>query len=186
VLRPRLTMGDAHLLTLLTGVAVAEAIEAQIRVPVHLKWPNDLIVDNRKGGGILLEVSGEYNRVDWVVIGVGINVNTEFAELPAALRRTATSLKVAGGQFVDRSTLLARILVTLEHHYRSALEDGLESTISAFRERDYLLHRAVSVETREGPVGGEAVGIDDRGALLVQLPDRRTRRFHSGDVTLHQ
>ena len=107
VLRPQLPMGEAHLLTLLTGVAVAEAVEAQISVPVHLKWPNDLIVDNRKGGGILLEVSGEYDRVDWVVVGIGINVNTEFAELA---RRPATDGHVTQDRLrrIRRPQLAAR------------------------------------------------------------------------------
>ncbi len=179
-------MTDAHLLTLTTGDAVAEAIEAQAKIPVHLKWPNDLIVDNRKAGGILLEVSGEQDRVDWVVAGIGINVNVEFAELPVSLRKSATSLKMATDKTVDRSVLLARILLTLEKAYLDCLANGFGRTLREFRERDYLLHRSVSMQTREGPVMGEAAGIDDRGALLVALPDRHVRRFHSGDVTLHQ
>jgi BirA family biotin operon repressor/biotin-[acetyl-CoA-carboxylase] ligase len=185
ILRPGLAMTDAHLLTLTTGDAVAEAIEAQVKIPVHLKWPNDLIVDNRKAGGILLEVSGEQDRVDWVVAGIGINVNVEFAELPVTLRKTATSLKIATDKTVDRSVLLARILLTFDKAYRDCLANGFERTLREFRERDYLLHRSVSMQTREGPVVGEAAGIDDRGALLVALPDRHVRRFHSGDVTLH-
>ena len=186
ILRPGIAMTDAHLLTLTAGDAVAEAIEAQAKIPVHLKWPNDLIVDNKKAGGILLEVSGEQDRVDWVVAGVGINVNVEFAELPVALRKTAISLKMATDKTVDRSVLLARILLTFEKAYFDCLSNGFERSLRGFRERDYLLHRSVSVQTREGPVVGEAAGIDDRGALLVELPDRHVRRFHSGDVTLHQ
>ena len=68
---------------------------------------------------------------------------------------------------------------------RAALRGGFESALTAFRERDYLLARTISVETRQGPVVGAAAGIDDRGALLVELPHRRVRSFHSGDVTLH-
>ena len=66
-----------------------------------------------------------------------------------------------------------------------AAGNGFERALSAFRERDYLLNKSVSVQTREGPVVGEAAGIDDHGALLVELPHRHIRRFHSGDVTLH-
>jgi len=186
VLRPGLPLSEAHLLTFATAISVAEAIEAQARVPVHLKWPNDLIVDNRKAGGILLEISGEHDRADWVVAGVGINVNTEHVELPAGLRRSATSLKIATGKSVDRTVLLARALLTLERTYRECLEHGFNRALQSFRERDYLLHRSVSVSTGQGAVVGEAVGIDERGALLVQALDRRTRRFHSGDVTLHR
>jgi BirA family biotin operon repressor/biotin-[acetyl-CoA-carboxylase] ligase len=112
-------------------------------------------------------------------------VNTEFSELPVALRRTATSLKIAGGEMVDRSDVLATLLLSLEAHYQAALRSGFEKALTAFRERDYLLARTISVETRQGPVIGAAAGIDDRGALLVELPHRRVRSFHSGDVTLH-
>jgi BirA family transcriptional regulator, biotin operon repressor / biotin---[acetyl-CoA-carboxylase] ligase len=185
VLRPNMAMSDAHMLTLVTAVAAAEAIEAQTRIPVSIKWPNDLFIEDKKVGGILMEVSGEQDEVDWIVVGIGINVNTAFVELPVALRRTAISLQIAGGEPVDRSTLLAALLLSLETHYARAVTGGFEHVVSSFRQRDYLLKKSVSVETREGPVVGKASGIDERGALLVELPERRMRRFHSGDVTLH-
>jgi BirA family biotin operon repressor/biotin-[acetyl-CoA-carboxylase] ligase len=185
VLRPRLPMTAAHLLTLVAATAAAEGIEGQTKIPVQIKWPNDLIVNGRKVGGILLEVAGEFDEVKWVVVGVGVNVNTEFAELPVALRRSAISLKVAVGKPVDRSVLLARILLSLEKYYLDSAANGFEKPLRGFRERDYLLHRSVSVQTREGPVIGEAAGIDDRGALLVELPHRHVRRFYAGEVTLH-
>jgi BirA family transcriptional regulator, biotin operon repressor / biotin---[acetyl-CoA-carboxylase] ligase len=185
ILRPALPMSDAHLLTLVAATAAAEAIETQTGVAVRIKWPNDLYVDDRKLGGILTEVSGEQDEIDWVVVGIGLNVNTEYGELPVPLRRTAASLKMAGGQLFDRSELLARILLSLEASYVATLRSGFGSALESFRGRDYLSRKTVSVQTREGPVVGEALGIDDRGALLLQLPHRHVRRFYSGDVTLH-
>ena len=185
LLRPTLPMEEAHLLTLVAAAAAATAIEALSGAAVKIKWPNDLFIGDRKVGGILMEVSGEQDEVDWVVVGIGVNVNTEYSELPVALRRTATSLKMVTGHEVDRSDLLASLLLALETHYADATSGGFERALSAFRERDYLISRSVSVQTREGPVVGEASGIDERGALLVQLPQRRIRRFHSGDVSLN-
>ena len=185
LLRPSLPMGEAHLLTLVAATAAAQAIETQTGVSPDIKWPNDLFIGDKKVGGILTEVAGEQDEVDWVIVGIGLNVNTEYSELPVALRRTATSLKMVTGEPVDRSDLLAAILLSLEAHYRQAATDGFDETLSAFRARDYLLRRSVSVETREGPVVGKASGIDERGALLVELPHRQMRRFHSGDVSLH-
>ncbi len=184
LLRPAFPMGDAHMLTLVAACAAAEAIESLADVAVAIKWPNDLFIGDRKVGGILLEVAGEQDEVDWIVVGMGVNVNTEYSELPVALRRTATSLKMTTGAPVDRSELLARLLLALDGHYRRALSDGFERALSEFRSRDYLVRRTVSVQTREGAVVGEAVGIDERGALLVQVPHRSVRSFHSGDVTL--
>ena len=184
LLRPALPMSEVHLLTLVAACAAAEAIESRAAAPIRIKWPNDLFIGDRKVGGILLEVAGEQDEVDWVVVGIGINVNTEYSELPVALRRTATSLKIAGGEPIDRSELLARLLLALDAHYAEAVADGFEPALSDFRRRDYLLSKGVSVQTREGPVAGRAAGIDERGALLVELPQRQIRRFHSGDVTL--
>jgi BirA family biotin operon repressor/biotin-[acetyl-CoA-carboxylase] ligase len=184
LLRPALPMSEAHLLTLVAACAAAEAIESLASAPVTIKWPNDLFIGDRKVGGILLEVAGEQDEVDWIVVGIGVNVNTEYSELPVALRRTATSLKMVGGEPVDRSELLARLLLALDRHYADAVANGFERALSGFRERDYLLSKGVSVQTREGPVAGRAAGIDERGALLVELPQRQIRRFHSGDVTL--
>jgi BirA family biotin operon repressor/biotin-[acetyl-CoA-carboxylase] ligase len=184
LLRPALPMSDAHLLTLAIACAAADALESLVATQVKIKWPNDLFIGDRKVGGILLEVAGEQDEVDWVVAGIGINVNTEYSELPVALRRTATSLKIAGGEPVDRSELLARLLLALDEHCADAAANGFERALSGFRRRDYLLSRVVSVETREGPVAGRAAGIDERGALLVELPQRQIRRFLSGDVTL--
>ena len=185
ILRPTLPMSRAHMLTIVAAVAAARGIESQTNAAVRIKWPNDLFVGDRKAGGILLEVAGEQDVVEWVIVGIGINVNTEYAELPVDLRRTAVSLKMATGDPVDRSELLARILLALETAYKEAQKHGFDRALSDFRRRDYLLKRSVSVQTREGSVIGEATGIDNQGALLVQLPHRHIRRFHSGDVTLH-
>lgn len=184
ILRPPVSMTDAHLLTIVAATAASDAIESLVPVRVRIKWPNDLFIDDRKAGGILLEVAGEQDAIDWVVVGVGLNVNTEYSELPVALRRTAVSLKVASGQPVDRSELLARLLLTLEEAYLDAVRNGFADVLARFRERDYLLKRCISVQTRRGPVVGEAVGVDEKGALLVQLPHRHVQRFHCGDVTL--
>jgi BirA family transcriptional regulator, biotin operon repressor / biotin---[acetyl-CoA-carboxylase] ligase len=185
LLRPSLPMNEVHLLTLVAAAATAEGIESQVDAQVGIKWPNDLLIGGKKVGGILMEVAGEQDEVEWVVVGIGVNVNTEYSELPVSLRRTATSLKMVSGQVVDRSDLLAGLLLSLEKHYDHAAANGFERALSMFRERDYLLNKSVSVQTREGAVVGAASGIDERGALLVELPRRRIRRFHSGDVSLH-
>ncbi len=184
VLRPELTLGDVHMLTLVAGVAAAEALERHVGGPVALKWPNDLFLEDRKVGGILMEVAGEQDIVEWVVLGIGLNVNTEYRELPVQLRRSATSLKMVTGRDHDRSEVLGDLLVSISGHYLHAVRSGFARALSGFRQRDYLYRRAVTVETRHGPVAGTAAGVDDHGALLVELPQRRIQSFYSGDVTL--
>jgi len=184
VLRPPLPMSDVHLLTLVVACAAARAIESMADVPIDIKWPNDLFSGDRKVGGILLEIGGTQDVVDWVVVGIGINVNTDLSELPAAVSRTAGSLKSASGTAVDRNELLARVLLQLDVEYTAALAFGFARALDGFRERDYLLGRDISVQTKDGPVSGRAAGINERGALIMQLSHQQVRCFHSGDVTL--
>jgi BirA family biotin operon repressor/biotin-[acetyl-CoA-carboxylase] ligase len=184
ILRPQIPMSEAHMLTIVAATAAAEAIERHVPTRVAIKWPNDLFIGDRKVGGILMEIAGEQDEVEWIVVGIGINVNTEYGELPVALRRSAVSLKMATGAQVDRSDLLVNLLLSLEKHYAEASHNGFATALDAFRRRDYLLARGISVETREGLVAGKASGIDDRGALLVELGPQRVRRFYSGDVSL--
>ncbi len=186
LLRPQLPMNDAHLLTLVAAAAAAEAIEVIAGTPVHIKWPNDLFLGDRKAGGILMEVSGEQDEVEWVIVGIGINVNTEYSELPVALRRTATSLKMVKGEPVDRSELLATLLLSLEAAVQRGRRQRLRSRAQPrSASATTSCTRASASRPVRGRSSGSASGVDDRGALLVELPHRQVRRFHSGDVTLH-
>jgi len=169
ILRPVLPLTQAHLLTMVAATAACAGIESQTRIPVRIKWPTTCSFDNKKVGGILLETAGERDEVEWIVAGIGLNVNTEYSELPVALRRTAVSLKMAGGAPVDRSELLASLLISLEKAYIDAAKNGFERSLREFRERDYLLNRSVSVQTREGPVVGELQASTEHGALLVRI-----------------
>ena len=184
VLRPPLPMSDVHLLTLVVACGVARAIESMVGVQIDIKWPNDLFSGERKVAGILLEIGGTQDVVDWVVVGIGINVNTDLSELPATVSRTAGSLKSASGTAVDRNELLARVLLQLDVEYTAALASGFARALDGFRDRDYLLGREISVQTKDGPVPGRAAGISERGALIMQLPQQEVRCFHSGDVSL--
>ena len=187
LLRPALPMSDAHLLTLVAACAAAEAIESLASTPVKIKWPNDLFIGDRKAGGILLEVAGEQDEVDWIVVGIGVNVNTEYSELPVALRRTATSLKMAsgaaGGQKRAARPPAAGARRALRRRRRQRVRARAQRLPPARLPAEQGRQRA---DTREGPVAGRAAGIDERGALLVELPQRQIRRFHSGDVTLQR
>ena len=161
LLRPQLPMRDVPLLSLVVACAAARAMESMAGVPVLIKWPNDLFCGDRKVGGILLEIGGERDAVDWVVAGIGINVNTELRELPVTLATTAGSLKLAGGTALDRNELLARVLLELDVEYAAALAFGFARALDGFRDRDYLLGSSISVQTRDGQVSGRAAGIND-------------------------
>lgn len=184
VFRPTLPMSEVHLLTLVVACAAARAIEATAPVPIGIKWPNDLFCGDRKVGGILLEIGGAQEVVDWVVAGIGINVNTDLSALPGALSQTAGSLRSAGGAPVDRTELLLRTLLQLDEEYTAALACGFAGALDGFRGRDYLFGRDVALQTKDGPVIGRAEGINACGALILRSSQQQVRFFHAGEVSL--
>jgi BirA family biotin operon repressor/biotin-[acetyl-CoA-carboxylase] ligase len=169
-------------LSLLTGLAVAAAIQQATRVPAMLKWPNDVVVEDRKLAGILLETVDAPGGPA-AVIGVGLNVTTTEQELPVP---GATSLRLEGALMTDRGTLIKAILRQLQgllgEWERAGGEPG-EGLRAAYRSACTTLDNLVRLELPDGStVEGEAVGIDDAGRLVVHTGSRR-QAFAAGDVT---
>ena len=174
-------------LTMLAGLAAAEAIEAVAGVPARLKWPNDVLLEQdgewRKAGGLLLDAALEGDRLATAILGIGLNVNVPAgALLPFAT--PATSLLAAGGQPVARRALLAELLARLEAHYEAA-NAGL-SPAAAWSARLLTLGQAVTV-TAAGPAApllGVAEATDEYGRLLVRDAAGQLHTIAAGDVTL--
>lgn len=184
VLRPA-DLRSPGVLPLLVGLAVAEAMDAFVSpAAVGLKWPNDLVVGERKVGGILCEGVWERSRVSYVVVGIGLNVLSEPDDFPEDLRQTATSVRIVAGRAPDRGRLAGKIV-------RSVLRetgDGLVLTperLAALERRDVLRGREVAV-TDPGTgtllVAGTDLGISADGALLLRDRAGVLRSVHSGTV----
>ncbi|HET9551793.1 MAG TPA: biotin--[acetyl-CoA-carboxylase] ligase [Anaeromyxobacteraceae bacterium] len=183
VLRPEeLPPARAAELTLVAAVAVCDALR-QAGVDAGIKWPNDVLVGGRKIAGILTEMEAEADRVHWVVLGVGVNVNARLEDFPPELRGEATSVLLERGQPAPRSLFLAACLTGIEDWYDRHAEGGFAPIRAAWRERSVTLGREVSVRTDGGEVLGRAEDIDEAGALLVRTP-RGLERILSGDVAL--
>ena len=161
-------------LSLVVGLAVAEAVEATTELAAAVKWPNDVLVREGKVAGILLESSGET-----VICGIGINVDQAESELPAATRLPSTSLRVATGRAQDRAALLVAVLAAVERLYEAWLEDELAQLLPELERRDALSGKTVTV----GGVTGEAAGIAPDGRLRILTQDGETL-VASGEVAL--
>jgi BirA family biotin operon repressor/biotin-[acetyl-CoA-carboxylase] ligase len=158
-------------LSLVAGAAVAEAIEAATGVWVAIKWPNDLMVEGRKVGGILAEATEGV-----VVLGIGVNVNQSAEQLPPETRMPPGSLRVALGRELDRAPLLAALLDRLAAGYDHWLDSGLD--VAALAARDFLRGRQVTA----GETSGIASGIDELGRLQIEAG--RTRiAVESGEIS---
>lgn len=180
LLRPSVPMSELYKLTLLFGVSVARALDSYGLKP-YLKWPNDILVDGKKICGILLEISGEPDRVDYVLVGIGLNVNFSSRDLPDDIHSSSTSIYDALNRRVDRADLLCRILEDSEHLYLSAIKEGFQNVINAWRLMSCTIGRTVTVQSFGTSISGRAVDIDDDGSLIVKTKEG-LKKVYSGDV----
>ncbi len=182
LLRPAIPVSAAPCLSLVAGVALADAEEG-LGVPARLKWPNDLYLGNRKAAGILAEMASDPDRVRHVTVGVGINVNMEESEFPAELRGRATSLRIHAGKTFRRVEVLARFLDAFGRRYREFLAGGFPAVRPGWERRDFLRGRRVLVRSAEGSGWGEACGVDGEGAFLFRRDGAAApERLRSGEL----
>jgi BirA family biotin operon repressor/biotin-[acetyl-CoA-carboxylase] ligase len=179
--RPPLDAGRASLLTMLCGLAAVEAVEACTGLRPGLKWPNDLLLGDEKFAGMLSELGLTGERLDYVVVGLGLNANFDPHAVEGAGPR-ATSLQRALGHTVDRLALLAALLERVAVH-NAALRSG-EPLLDAWRARLVTLGRRVTVSGPSGQCDGLAESTDADGALIVRLDDGAGITVRAGDVTL--
>ncbi|WP_411849555.1 bifunctional biotin--[acetyl-CoA-carboxylase] ligase/biotin operon repressor BirA [Stenotrophomonas sp. LGBM10] len=170
-------------LSLVAGVAVAEALRAQGIGEVTLKWPNDLVVDGRKLGGLLVEGGGEFAGPARAVIGLGVNVRMP-AEYAAQITQPWTDLAtLAGSHAVERNALVAALLASLLPALEAFDADGLAPFLPRYAALDGLAGREVRVEEAGQWIDGVALGLADDGALRVRTADGE-RVFHAGEVSV--
>jgi BirA family biotin operon repressor/biotin-[acetyl-CoA-carboxylase] ligase len=176
-------------LTMLAGLAAAEAGESVAGLPARLKWPNDVLVEQdgqwRKTGGLLLDATLDGPRLATAIVGIGLNVNIPTEALPD-FATPATSLLAAGGQTVSRRALLVALLTRLEGHYAAA--DAGQSPAAAWSTRLATLGQAVTVTAAGSapPLAGVAEGVDEYGRLLLRDAAGQRHTIAAGDVTLRR
>jgi BirA family biotin operon repressor/biotin-[acetyl-CoA-carboxylase] ligase len=185
ILRPRLPIELLPALSQVAALSVCRAVEKEhnLHSLAQVKWPNDCLLGGRKAAGILVELSAELDKIDYAVVGIGINVNTERAAFPARLRRSATSVAAEIGRRADRAALLRAFLEDFERSYTNFQRYGLRSIGHELVRRSSVLGRRINVSVGRKRMIGVAVGIDDRGALRVKIGDR-VETLSAGEVSL--
>ena len=179
---PEHSPAQAPQITLMAAVAIARTLEAW-GVQANIKWPNDILVEERKIAGILTEISTEMDQVDWVVVGLGLNVNTPVHKLPSAIRGLATSLQIQKGHPLSRTELLCDLLHSFESCYDQLKAEGFRPIMKQWRRMSDIIGRQVLVDVMGTRHRGTVVEVDDDGVLILQDTEGRTRRIFSGDVT---
>jgi BirA family transcriptional regulator, biotin operon repressor / biotin---[acetyl-CoA-carboxylase] ligase len=184
VLRPSMPLSQVPRLSLVAGVAAAEALETVAAGMVALKWPNDVWLGGRKTCGIIAEaMTDATQRLTCVLLGIGINVNLAPADLPADLREKATSVRIATGRVCDRIELASQLFNRLHTRYMEVEAAGFAVVRPIWERYSALTGRRVTVVDENMRTAGVVRGIDDEGALLLET-DSGSLRILAGDVSI--
>jgi BirA family biotin operon repressor/biotin-[acetyl-CoA-carboxylase] ligase len=184
ILRPRVPPSEAPQLVLMAAVAAAEALLAQAALPVSVKWPNDILVGGKKIAGILTEMRLAGDRIDHVVIGMGVNVNTPAESLPPEIAAIATSLCAFTGRTFPRAGLLRTYLEKLEGWYALFRGRRFEPIRERWLEIAQIIGKQVKIAGVDRAYEGEVVDIDPTGFLILKSPDGGIERILAGDVSM--
>ena len=184
ILRPRVPPSEAPQLVLMAAVAAAEALLAQAALPVSVKWPNDILVGGKKIAGILSEMRLAGDRIDHVVIGMGVNVNTPAESLPPEIAAIATSLCAVTGRTFSRAGLLRAYLEKLEGWYALFRERRFEPIRERWLEIARIIGKQVKIAGVDRTYEGEVIDIDPTGFLILKSPDGGVQRILAGDVSM--
>lgn len=183
VLKPEeLQPGNAPMLTLVSALAVVRAIEEQTGLKAAIKWPNDIVLDGKKVCGILTEMSTQIDYINHIVVGIGINVHNE--QFPEELSDRATSLFLASGRHHSRAALVEAVCEKFEHYYEIFMHTQDLSGLQAEYD-SYMVNkdRQVRILDPQSEYEGNALGITERGELLVETPEG-VRKVDSGEVSV--
>lgn len=183
LLRPRMHLEDVFLLTMALALATISGIYEMCRLNPMIKWPNDLYASGKKLGGMLSEFSARGRSLDYVVLGLGLNVNWKPSKEKVG-RYPATSILCETGRKVSREDLLVHILKRFESHYLDVQAGKTDTYYERWNDRSMLLGRRVELRTSTGRVCGKAIRTERNGALVVLDDQGQERKIVSGDVTV--
>ncbi|WP_010293175.1 biotin--[acetyl-CoA-carboxylase] ligase [Clostridium senegalense] len=184
ILKPDIPTMMAPRITLIGAAAVHSALE-EFGIKSEIKWPNDIILNNKKVCGILTEMSGEMEKLNYIVMGIGINVNTEENELENELNKIATSLKIECKKEICRKQLLCSLLNHFEGFYDDFKEYGtLENVINICKKNSILIGKEVKIISYGKEVAAKVIDIEDDGELIVKYDDGTVGKVLSGEVSV--
>ena len=186
LLKPELRPRVASLFPLITSVAIAEAIH-HFGIDAKIKWPNDLLIDGKKICGILTEMGADMDKINYLVVGFGLNVKHQAQDFPEELQSIATSLEIVSENKLDRVEILTQILYQLEMRYQQFIEEGFEPIRELWKKYTCTLGHEVKISRfNEEPLYGRALDLNSDGSLKFELEDGEVRNILSGEIGLGQ
>ncbi len=182
ILYPRLSPSYISRITLMTAVAVVRAIKICTQIESQIKWPNDILINEKKVCGILTEMSAELDIINWVVVGIGINANIDHQDFPKDIQENTISLKEVSGKEISRVKLVKDFLREFKRYYEILKRREFFSILKEWKLNSHTLGRKIRVDMGEKIITGEAVDINEEGALILKKEDGELVKIISGTI----
>ncbi len=180
ILKPKMQPVYAPRITLLAGVAVAKTMRS-LGIEARIKWPNDVLIRGKKVCGILTEIEAEIDLIDYCVVGIGIDANVDTESFPEEFRESSTSLKKELGHEINRVEFVQRLLEEFEALYLRLQKEGFSQVLEEWRGMSATIGEWVKITTQNRIIYGEATGVDNDGALIVETGEGKLEKIVSGD-----
>ena len=184
ILRPQIEPARAPQISILAGVAVADVLESYCPDRIKLKWPNDVLIDGKKVCGILSQMKTAASEVDFIVLGIGINVNISYSQFPKEICNLATSLAIETGREISRQELIISLYENLGKWYKHLMQDGFGRVKEKWLSMSPMIGELVQVMFQEEAVSGKAIGIDEDGSLILLATGNKELKVSAGDATI--
>ncbi len=184
ILRPQITPSSAPQLTLMAALATAKAIDKTVQTKVGVKWPNDILIQGKKVAGILTEMDCEGDTINFIILGIGVNLNAPLNLFPLELLDSITTLREEAAENISLAQFTRCLYQEIERYYDLWLANGFSWIRNEYTKLLSLQGKFVRIFSFDQVTSGEVQGIDEKGGLLIRLSNSRVEIITSGDVTL--
>ncbi|WOF16055.1 biotin--[acetyl-CoA-carboxylase] ligase [Methanoplanus sp. FWC-SCC4] len=183
IIKPNVPIDRLFFVTMAGSIAVARAIRRMFDIGALIKWPNDIYIGDSKVSGILLELSAEADQIHYCLLGIGIDANVKPEDLQGGMKTPVTSISVENGEDINRAEFFATVLREFERRYEMIEEGEFESIVHEWKSLSLTLEKRVRITTPRKSFEGEAIDLDEYGALIVKKDNGMIERVISGDCT---
>lgn len=184
ILKPEINIFQVAKITQVCAAAVALSLE-EFGIDAQIKWPNDLMINNKKICGILTEMESSNNKVNYVVVGIGINVNNSYSDFPDAIKDIASSLKIETGNEIRRSSIAAKIMNNFEILYHEFVKNNnFKKSLDVCRKKSNVIGKNINLIKNKDITAAKAIDIGNDGELIVQYENGEIDSIISGEISV--
>lgn len=182
ILKPKISPIDASKMTLIAGIVVAKVIR-KLGLDAKLKWPNDILIHRKKVGGILTSISTKEYKIDYIIVGIGINANVDISTFPKEVQKSVTSLKEELKREVSTEKIIEDILYEIEMNYEifKFKKGNFTYLLNEWKRLSDTIGKKVKINMRTEVIEGEAVAVNSDGALILKLEDGSLKNIIAGE-----